>query len=258
MSQYFTTSIATGQWFYTTDADPNAAITAPRGSVALRFDAGNVGAWINTNSLTDWSAFLVVTTSGVLSLLGVSQLLLTDNSATALKIGSAGALNLLAFDTTNGGEYVAYNGFFPFQINTGGLDVAAGTVSFPEGSLAVASAAADAGNNLVSAGLFLRKTLGANASGIPVNNVLAFPSRTGGWRIADAYISSSGVTGGSVTVSTVSGAVTNAMVPGNANAVTRATDVNLTNAPVASGGNVTFIVATGSPATEVFVRVEPL
>jgi hypothetical protein len=250
MSQYFTTSIATGQWFYTTDADPNVAITAPRGSVALRFDAGNVGAWINTNSLTDWSAFLVVTSTGVLSLLGVSQLLLTDNSATALQIGSAGALNLLVFDTVNGAEQVEYNGALPFLINSGGLNVLTGTVTLPASSLDVALAAAPISSGVVGASLELRVSYPAGAG--PTDIVL--PAR--GLRVTDARLVSGGA-GGTVQVQTGGAAVvTDAMVPGVAGALTRA--ASITNQTFASGATLRIAGAAGTLAGNVYVTFEPV
>ena len=250
MSQYFTTSIATGQWFYTTDADPNVAITAPRGSVALRFDAGNVGAWINTNSLTDWSAFLVVTSTGVLSLLGVSQLLLADNDATALRIGSTGKLNLLVFDTLNGAEHVGYNGVLPFLINSGGLTVTAGAVTLPASSLDVALVATAISSGIVGASLELRVSYPAGAG--PTDIVL--PAR--GLRVTDARLVSGGA-GGTVQVQTGGAAVvTDAMVPGVAGALTRA--ASITNQTFASGATLRIAGAAGTLAGNVYVTFEPV
>jgi hypothetical protein len=48
------------------------------------------------------------------------------------------------------------------------------------------------------------------------------------------------------------------MVPGNADVLTRATSITLANASFASAASVRFAVANGSPATEAFVRIEPV
>lgn len=58
MASYFVTSIVEGQEFYTTDADPNGVIFAPRSSLAIRSDIGGVGLYINTTagpSGTSWT-----------------------------------------------------------------------------------------------------------------------------------------------------------------------------------------------------------
>jgi hypothetical protein len=250
MAQYFTTSIATGQWFYTTDATPVGAITAPRGSVALRFDAGNVGAWINTNSLTDWSAFLVVTSAGVLNLASVSQIFLADNSATALQIGSTGKLNLLVFDTLDGAEQVEYNGVLPFLINSGGLNVLTGTVTLPASSLNVALAAAPISSGIVGASLELRVSYPAGAG--PTDIVL--PAR--GLRVTDARLVSGGA-GGTVQVQTGgAAAVTDAMTPGAAGAITRA--ASIINQTFASGATIRIAGAGGTVAGNIYVTFEPV
>jgi hypothetical protein len=228
MSSTFTTAISTGQWFFITDANPNAAIVAPRGSLAIRTDVGNASLWINTDNVTGWSTPLVVTAAGTADFTTVSQLLLADNDATALDIGSTGLLNLLRFDTTNGAEQMVYNGILPFQIATGGLNVVAGTVGLPEASLNVASVTTDAANNAVTVGLFIRKSHAANGGGFPMSTDVVLPARVGGWRVVDAYIISAGPTGGTVQVLTTGGlTVSNAMVPGNADVLTRATAMHL-------------------------------
>jgi len=270
MSSYFITSIVEGQWFYTTDADPNGAISAPRGSVALRTDAGNVGAWINVNGLTDWSTFLSVNSSGVLDLEDVSQIVLADNAATALQIGSTGALNLLVFRTTNGAEKVIYTGGGTLEITAGGLavnaggitvfagglSVNAGSVTLPENTLNIASVATDAANQTISAGLFLVVQHLAGASFVDT----LLPARVGGWRIVDAYINSGGAAAGSVQVQTAGGAtnITNTMVPGAAiGEITRASNVDMTNGTLASGATVRVNVAAGALAGTCFIRIEP-
>jgi hypothetical protein len=259
MAQFFTTSIVTGQWFYATDASPNGVISAPRASLALRFDVGNASAWINVDGLTDWNRFLTVTTAGTLDLTSVSQVLIADNDATSIQIGSTGALSLLSFDTLNGAERVVYNGASPYTIASGGLDVQVGPVTLPEGSLNVASAASDAGNELVSAGLFLRATFSAGGGGGTTEDII-LPFRAGGWRIVDAYITSGGAGGGSVQVQTAgAAAITNGMVPGaGAGDITRASNVNLTNGTVGSGATIRLVVAAGTAAGQAFIRVEGL
>lgn len=259
MAQFFTTSIVTGQWFYTTDANPNGIITATRASMALRFDTGNASAWINLDGATDWARFLTVTSSGTIDLNGVTQILLTDNANPALSFGSTGKLDLFTFITTNGVERVVYNGTNPYTIASGGLAVQAGTVSLPEGSLNTTNATADAGDGVLSAGLFLRATFPAGGGGGDVRDIV-LPFRTGGWRIVDAYITSGGAGGGSVQVQTAgAAAITNAMVPGAAAGdITRAANVNLTNGTVGSGATIRLNVVAGTAAGSAFVRIEPL
>ena len=275
MASYFTTSIASGQWFYVTDASPAAVISAPRGSLALRTDAGNESIWINVTAGaapgTNWERIISPDINGDLDLTGVDQITLLDNAATALNIGSTGLLNLLRFTTTNAAERIDYNGALPFRIITGGLDVNAGgvtifagglsvnagSVTLPENTVNVASVATDAGNNLVSAGLFLRATHGAGAS----TTDIVLPARTGGWRVVDAYINSGGAAAGSVQVQTAGGAanVTNPMVPGAAvGAITRANLVDPANNTFASGATLRLAIAAGALAGEAFVRIEPL
>lgn len=267
MSQYFTTSIATGQWFYTTDADPNGVIAATRASVALRFDVGNAGAWINTNGATDWSRFLTVTSGGILDLTAVDQIVLADNDANALQIGSTGALNLLRFVTTNGAEEIQYTAPQPFEITSGGLavnaggitvfggglSINAGAVAFPIGSLDVAfSAKPMIGSGTISSTLELRIDYPAGAG--PTDVVL--PLR--GLRATDARIIGGGA-GGTVQVQTAGGAsnVTNAMTPGAAvGDVTRA--LNIANALFAPGATIRVVGGAGTLAGTLCVTFEPV
>ena len=261
MAAYFTTSIASGQWFYVTDATPAATISAPRGSLAIRTDVGNESIWINVTAGgaagTNWARILSPDINGDINLTGVDQLTLADNANPALDIGSTGLLNLLRFITTNGAEQVAYNGVNPFLINTGGLTVSSGIINFPQASLNLSNLSTDAANNLITAGFFLRATHGAGASTTDV----VLPARTGGWRIVDAYITSGGAAAGSVQVQTAGGAanITNAMVPGAAaGAITRANLVEPANNTVASGATIRLNVAAGANAGEAFIRIEPL
>jgi hypothetical protein len=261
MASYFVTSIAPGQWFYSTDASPDGVISAPRGSAALRTDAGNVSLWLNVTAGgapgTNWERVLSPDINGDLDLTGVDQITLADNANPALDIGSTGLLNLLRFTTTNGAEAMQYRGVLPFEIVTGGLVVTAGTVTLPQASLNVASVTTDAANEAITAGLFLRATHGAGASTTDV----VLPARTGGWRIVDAYISSGGAAAGSVQVQTAGGAanITNTMIPGgNVGAITRANLVDPANSTVASGATIRLNVAAGANAGEAFIRIEPL
>lgn len=256
MASYFSTSIAPGQWFYVTDADPNAVITAPRGSVALRIDAGNVAIYLNTDAATAWAELTSSSATGTVDWTGVSQVLMADNSATALAFGSTGLLNLLQFVTTNGAERLTYNGVLPLLIATGGLQVSSGTVTLPEASLNLASASTDAADLQVTAGLFLPVPHLAGASFVDVT----LPARVGGWRVVDAYILSGGAAAGSVQVQTAGGVanITNTMVPtGGVGDVTRALNINLPNGTVASGAVIRVNVVAGANPGTCFIRIEP-
>lgn len=265
MSSYFITSIVEGQWFYTTDANPNAVISSPRGSLAIRTDAGNAGVWINVDGLTDWSNFLNVNSSGVLDLTSVSQILLKDDSA-GVQVGSTGALNLFTFVTTNGAERISYNGALSFRIVSGGLDVNAGgitvfagglsvnagAVSLPEGSLNTALATQDAADKTVSAGLFIPVVYPAGATGATV----LLPARVGGWRVVDTYIVANG-NGGSLQVFNGASAVSGVMNEGGANVITRTSSLTLANASFASGGTITLTCPAGTSGGTCFIRIEP-
>lgn len=265
MSSYFITSIVEGQWFYTTDADPNGIISAPRASVALRVDAGNVGAWINVDGLTDWSNFLNVNSSGVLDLSAVSQIVLKDNSA-GVQVGSTGALNMLVFVTTNGAEEIQYTAPQPFTITSGGLEVNtggitvfagglsvnAGAVSLPEGSLNTALATQDAADKVVSAGLFIPVVYAAGAGPTTVT----LPARVGGWRVVDTYIVANG-NGGSLQVFNGASVVSGVMNEGGANAITRTGSLTLANASFASSDTITLTGVAGTSGGTCFIRIEP-
>jgi hypothetical protein len=256
MASYFTTSIATGQRLFVTDADPNIVISATRGSIALRVDAGNVALYLNTDNATAWDELTSVSPTGTVDWQNVAQVLLADNSATALDIGSTGALNLLEFVTTNGAERLTYNGAVPLLVASGGLTVSAGSVSLPEASLNVASATTDAADLSVTAGLFISVNHPAGAGFQDV----VLPARVGGWRVVDSYILSGGAAAGSVQVQTAGGLanISNTMNPGAAaGAVTRATGIDLTNGTVASGATIRVNVAAGANAGTCFIRIEP-
>lgn len=251
MSSTYITSFFPGNYFYTGDTDPNGVLAAPRGSQLIRTDAGNVRAYLNTDGATAWAYSPAVTVNGDLDLTGVDQILLFDNSTTALAFGSTGKLNLLVFDTANGAEQVEYNGVLPFLINTGGLTVTAGTVLLPTSSLNVALAAAPISPGVVGASLELRVSYPAGVG--PTDIVL--PAR--GLRVTDARVISGGA-GGTVQVQTAAGAanVTDAMVPGAAGAMTRAASV--TNPGFLAGATIRIAGAAGTVAGNVYVTFEPV
>lgn len=270
MSSTYITSFFPGNYFYTGDTDPNGVLSATRGSQLIRTDAGNVRAYLNTDGATAWSYSPSISPTGDLDLTGVDQILIADNAAAALQIGSTGALNLLVFDTNNGAERISYTAPLPFTITSGGLNVNAGgitvfagglavnagSVTLPEGSLNIALNASDAANQTISAGLFMPVAHLAGASFIDTT----LPLRTGGWRVVDAYIVSGGAAAGSVQVQTAGGAanITDPMVPGAAaGGITRAANVNLTNGTLASGATVRVNVAAGALAGTCFIRIEP-
>jgi len=262
MAAYFVTSIVEGQWFYVTDASPDAVISAPRGSVAIRTDAGNESLWLNVTAGaapgTNWERIISPNINGDLDLTGVDQITLLDNANPALDIGSTGLLNLLRFVTTNGAEALEYNGASPFKINTGGLNVAAGTVALPEASLNVASAAIDAVANVVSTALTLRiPHLGGATTASAV-----LPARVGGWRVLDAMVVASGAGGAGSTVQVqttapapVSSALTidGAVVAGS---VVRTT--SLLNTVFASGATINVVGVNTPAASNVFITLAPL
>ena len=251
MATQFITSIFPQIQFYTVTSDPNGALLAPIGSVALRNDAGNVGIYFNLDGLTTWSEISVPSSTGVIDWQAITQLLLADNGATALRIGSTGKLNLLVFDTLNGAEHVGYNGVLPFLINSGGLTVTAGAVTLPAVSLNVALAATAISSGVVGAALELRVSYPAGAA----NTDIVLPAR--GFRVTDARIVGGGA-GGSVQVQTAAGAanVTNAMAPGAAvGDITRAASV--TNASFVPGATIRIAGAIGTLAGNVFITLEP-
>jgi hypothetical protein len=262
MAAYFVTSIAPGQWFYSTDASPDAVISAPRGSVAVRTDAGNESLWINVTAGaapgTNWERIISPDINGDLDLTGVDQITLLDNANPALDIGSTGLLNLLRFVTTNGAEAVEYNGPVPLKVNTGGLNVVAGTVAFPNNTVNVATAAIAAGNEVVAASLTLRVTHPGGAVTEPV----VLPVRAGGWRVLDAMVVASAAGGGgsSVQVQTVAAAAVSSVLTIDgavvAGSVVRTT--SLLNTVFASGATIN-VVGVGTPAANnVFITLAPL
>jgi hypothetical protein len=251
MAAYFVTSIAPGQYFYSTDADPNAVVSAPRGSVALRTDVGNVALYLNTSATTGtvWTEVANTTYDNF------QQITLADNLNPALDIGSTGLLNLLRFITTNGAEQVAYNGPVPFLINTGGLQVNAGTVTLPQASLNLPLSTSGMANLGTGAVFEMRIDFPATINN-DTNAVL--PARAGGFRLTDAHVISGGA-GGNVQVQT-GGAVTTVanMGLGALGAVSRATNV-VPNTVYASGAVVRIRSDAGiTAAGTAYIRFEAL
>lgn len=243
---------------YTVTSDPNGALLAASGSVALRTDNGNVSIYLNDNDLTSWVSFPTIDASGVLDLTGVSQISLLDNNATALSIGSTGKLNLMVFDTLNGAEQVEYNGVQPFLINTGGLTVTAGTVAFPNNTVNIATAAIAALAGSVTAALTLRVTHPGGA--VPVNTVL--PVRAGGWRVLDAMVVAGGVGGAAAAVQVqTSGALgvsSNLVIDGAVVAGTVVRTTSLLNTVFASGATIVVQGINAPAASNVFITLAPL
>lgn len=259
MAAYFVTSIAPGQYFYVTDVTPEGAISAPRGSVAVRTDTGNEALYINVtvgvSAGTNWERVLSPNINGDLDLTGVDQFLLADNVNPALDIGSTGLLNLLRFVTTNAAEQVQYNGPLPFLINTGGLQVNAGTVNLPQASVNLPLAASGMANLGTGAVFEVRIDFPATANN-DTNAVL--PARAGGFRLTDAHVISGGA-GGNVQVQTSAGVTTVAnMALGALGAVSRATNV-VPNTVYASGATVRIRSDAGiAAAGTAYVRFEAL
>lgn len=92
--------------------------------------------------------------------------------------------------------------------------------------------------------------LPANASGSTVNHDIAAGLLPGNFTVEDAQLISKGATGGTVQLQTAAGAanITNAMVPGNASAITRATSITHDTRTLTAAAAFRIAVATGAPA----------
>lgn len=258
MPANYVTSILEGQDFYVTDIDPNAVVTAKRGSLAIREDDGNVTVYVNTTvgATGVGSTWVVLMQTGWT---GISQILLRDNASPALDIGSTGLLNLLRFITTDGAEKIQYRGPTPFDIVTGGLNVIAGTVAFPPNTVNVATAAIAAGNEVVAASLTLRVAHPGGAVTEPV----VLPVRAGGWRVLDVMVVATAAGGGAadtVQVQTTAPApvsstllINNAVVAGS---VVRTT--SLLNTVFAGGATINVVGVNTPAASNVFITLAPL
>lgn len=259
MAAYFVTSIAPGQYFYVTDTTPQGNITAPRGSVAILTATGSESLWLNVtvggSAGSNWERVLSPDINGDLDLTGVDQFLLADNANPALDIGSTGLLNLFRFITTNGAEQIQYNGPQPFRINTGGLQVNAGTVSLPQASVNLPLAASGMANLGTGAVFEMRIDFPAT---INTDTDAILPARAGGFRLVDAHVISGGA-GGNVQVQT-GGAVTTIqnMALGALGNVTRAGNI-VPNTVYASGAVVRIRSDAGiTAAGSAYVRFEAL
>lgn len=259
MAAYFVTSIAPGQYFYVTDVTPQGNISAPRGSVAILTATGSESLWLNVtvggSAGSNWERVLSPDINGDLDLTGVDQFLLADNANPALDIGSTGLLNLFRFITTNGAEQIQYNGPQPFRINTGGLQVNAGTVSLPQASLNLPLATtgmADKGTGAV----FEMRIDFPNTANNDTDAIL--PARAGGFRLVDAHVISGGA-GGNVQVQTGAGVTTvQNMALGALGAVARASNI-VPNTVYASGAVVRIRSDAGILfAGTAYVRFEAL
>jgi hypothetical protein len=243
---------------FTVTSNPNGVLSAVSGSVALRTDNGNVGVYLNDNDATAWVRVLDTTAAGVLDLTDVSQILLLDNANPALDIGSTGLLNLLRFVTSNGAEAVEYNGVSPLKIVTGGLNVAAGTVAFPNNTVNVALAATAAPAGTVAAALTLRVAHPGGA--VAVDTVL--PARAGGWRVLDAAAVASAAGGAvaSVQVQTAAAAAVSSLLTLDAavvaGSVVRTT--SLLNTVFASGATIRVQGVNAPAANSVIITLAPL
>ena len=243
---------------FTVTSNPNGVLSAVSGSVALRTDNGNVGVYINDNDATAWVRVLDATAAGTLDLTDVSQILVLDNANPALAIGSTGLLNLMQFVTSNGAEAVEYNGVSPLKIVTGGLNVAAGTVTFPGNTVNVATAATAATAGTVAAALTLQVVHPGGAA--QVNTVL--PARAGGWRVLDAMAvaSAAGGAAASVQVQTAAAAAVSSTLTLDgavvAGSVVRTT--SLLNTVFASGATIRVQGVNAPAASNVFITIAPL
>lgn len=257
MPANYVTSILEGQDFYVTDIDPNAVVTAKRGSLAIREDDGNVTVYINTTvgATGVGSTWVVLMQTGWT---GISQILLRDNASPALDIGSTGLVNLLRFITLNGAEKIQYRGPTPFDIVTGGLNVIAGTVAFPPNTVNIATAAIAALAGSVTSALTLR----VSHLGGATTTSTVLPARAGGWRVLDvmAVATAAGGAGSTLTVKTTTPSdVSSALDLGagvvNGSVVRTASLLNT----VFAGGATIDVVGVGTPAaSNVFITLAPL
>ena len=92
MPAQYVTSIVEGQDFYVSDIDPTGTVSAPRGSVCLRVDAGNALIYYNTTVAntpgTTWVPALTT------DLTDITQLILAANANPAFQIGPAATLDV--------------------------------------------------------------------------------------------------------------------------------------------------------------------
>lgn len=92
-----------------------AGVAANLGTLALRYDAGNVSTWQKTGAAdTAWTQLSPLSGSVTLTAIDTTataafQWTMADAAAAAVSLGAAGALNMMVFDTTNGTEHIVIN-----------------------------------------------------------------------------------------------------------------------------------------------------
>jgi hypothetical protein len=258
MPAQYVTSIVEGQDFYVADIDPTGVVSAPRGSVCLRVDAGNALVYYNATVAnspgTTWVPLLST------DLTDITQLILAANANPALQIGPAATLDLLKFVTTTGAAQVLVNTSQAALTLTGGFGInltgASATFSaVNKDALDIAKNAASQGVSSQGLGAIVTAeyAVPANSSGgnVDTNFVL---TTTRSVSVIDAYVVSSGTAAGSVQLRTTGSGITDAMVPGGptVNTLTRAT-VMAANT-LAAGATLVVRTATGTAAGNI-VRV---
>lgn len=108
----------------------NGAVTARRGSLGVRSDAGNVSVWQNTDGSTTWQQ-LIGSGGGSQTFTADMAWTLNDNSATSWVIGTTGDTDMLTLSTVNGAESVTFGATFgtvyldniPLRFGTPGTDL---------------------------------------------------------------------------------------------------------------------------------------
>jgi len=256
----------------TTEGAERVIVNAAAG---FRVTAG--GITVVAGGVTLTAGNLTITAGGLIFSANGSQVTIPDNVNPSMQIGSTGALNMLVFDTSDGAERLISNATNGIRVvvggitvvaggvtvtaggltvTAGGLNVVAGSVAFPAASLNIDQATEAVADGQVGAGLVVGKTYSAGAA----NTDFALPARTGGWRIIEVWIRSNGATGGNLKVQTAGSAadVTDAMVPGNNNVITRCAQILNANATFAGGATVRLNAAGGTPAGEAFLMLQPL
>ena len=145
--------------------DPNGNETpTSRGDLYLRTDAGQVRFFQNTDGTNTGWAEVALQGGDALTAITIN---LVDNTAPALTVQTSGFDNMVRISTTNGSE----------------------SISIGEGLITgLASAVADYAVETLTPTFILRSDhAGGNAE-----DPFTLPPRTGGWRLVDAYIRSTG------------------------------------------------------------------
>lgn len=227
----------------------NTGNASSTGAGATSGDTGGF-AWTTGNSEDGTSGSFVLTTGtgpvarGILDLnlptidtqTQATDWRILNGNAAALRIGTAGVPGMMVFNTGAGTQ----------------------TIQYGEGVLTnMPIAVSDTLDGAIQVGFWLSKTFPAGAG--PTDVVL--PARVGGWRVVDAYLNntSGGAGGGTLQVQTVGGApISDAMIPGVANGLTRAAAIQSANAAIPSGGTVRLAGGVATTAGTAYVRIEPL